>query len=146
MQFQVRRRVFLFAGCLRKAVEAKPTPRNRVFQPDALFIGPPAGVAAAQFDMIVHKFGRTTDYTVGRVIDLTANVSVAYNIGTLVFTNQILIRGLSEQSFSEPGDSGSLILQRSTNQAVGLLFAGSPSHTIANHIQGVLDALNVQLA
>jgi hypothetical protein len=113
---------------------------------DILFIGAPAGVAAAQLDMIVHKFGRTTDYTVGRVIDVTADVSVAYDIGTLVFTDQILIRGLSEQPFSKAGDSGSLILQRSTNHAVGLLFAGSASHTIANHIQGVLGALNVQLA
>jgi hypothetical protein len=113
---------------------------------DILFIGPPAGVAAAQLDMIVHKFGRTTDYTVGRVIDVAADVSVVYNSVTLVFTNQILVRGLSEQPFSKAGDSGSLILQRSTNHAVGLLFAGSASHTIINHIQGVLDALNVQLA
>jgi hypothetical protein len=29
--------------------------------------------------------------------------------------------------------------------AVGLLFAGSPSHTLANHIDDVLQALGVTL-
>src|SRR5262249_32726203 len=73
------------------AATSRPPP-PAVVPRDILFIGPPAGVAAAQLDMIVHKFGRTTDYTVGRVVDITADVSIAYDIGTLVFTNQILIR------------------------------------------------------
>ena len=43
-------------------------------------------------------------------------------------------------------DSGSLILDRRTNTAVGLLFAGSATHTLANPIQSVLDALDVSFA
>lgn len=111
-----------------------------------LFIGPPAGVSAAQFDMIVHKFGRTTSYTAGRVTSLNTDVVVAYDIGSVFFAEQIIIRSLTEQPFSRPGDSGSLILERRSNNAIGLLFAGSDSHTVANHIQAVLDALAVRLA
>jgi hypothetical protein len=38
-----------------------------------------------------------------------------------------------------------LILERDSQTAIGLLFAGSPSHTLANRIEDVLQALNVTL-
>ena len=110
-----------------------------------LFIGPPTGKKPAQIDMIVHKFGRTTGFTVGRVTSIETDVSVQYEAGVVSFQDQIIIQGLAAQPFSAAGDSGSLILERSTNRAVGLLFAGSSSHTIANHIDAVLSALNVRL-
>ncbi|HEY0324060.1 MAG TPA: hypothetical protein VGC66_24145 [Pyrinomonadaceae bacterium] len=110
-----------------------------------LFIGPPKGKTTAQIDMVVHKFGRTTGFTVGRVTSIETDVNVGYETGTAMFDNQIIIVGLSAQPFSAGGDSGSLILERSTNKAVGLLFAGSPTHTIANHISDVLSALAVTL-
>jgi hypothetical protein len=71
---------------------------------------------------------------------------VGYDLGNLTFTGQIIVVGNSGTSFSNAGDSGSLILERGTNKAVGLLFAGSASHTIANHIDDVLKALGVTLA
>ena len=110
-----------------------------------LFIGPPTGKTPAQIDMVVHKFGRTTGFTVGRITSVETDVSVQYEGGVATFDNQIIIVGLSAQPFSAGGDSGSLILERSTNKAVGLLFAGSPTHTIANHIGDVLKALSVTL-
>lgn len=110
-----------------------------------LFIGPPTGKTDGQIDMVVHKFGRTTGFTVGRITSLETDVSVQYEAGVVNFQDQIIIVGLSAQPFSAAGDSGSLILERSSNKAVGLLFAGSASHTIANHIQDVLTALNVTL-
>jgi hypothetical protein len=54
--------------------------------------------------------------------------------------------GFGLARFSDAGDSGSLILERATKQAVGLLFAGSGSHTVANHIGDVLAAFDVALA
>jgi hypothetical protein len=57
----------------------------------------------------------------------------------------MIIVGDAGVSFSNAGDSGSLIVDRRTSRATGLLFAGSGSHTIANHIQDVLDALKVTL-
>jgi hypothetical protein len=110
-----------------------------------LFIGPPTGSKRAQIDMVVHKFGRTTGFTVGRVTSVETDVSVQYEAGVVSFADQIIIQGLAAQPFSAAGDSGSLILERSTNKAVGLLFAGSSTHTIANHISNVLIALNVRL-
>ena len=110
-----------------------------------LFIGPPRGKTAAQIDMVVHKFGRTTGFTVGRVTSVMTDVNVQYDAGVMSFADQIIIRGLDAQPFSASGDSGSLILERSTQKAVGLLFAGSSTHTIANHIDDVLKALNVSL-
>jgi hypothetical protein len=110
-----------------------------------LFIGPPKGKTAGQIDMVVHKFGRTTGFTVGRITSLETDVSVQYEAGVVNFQDQIIIVGLSATPFSAAGDSGSLILERSSNKAVGLLFAGSSTHTIANHIQDVLSALSVTL-
>jgi len=111
-----------------------------------LFIGPPQGTKRATIDMTVQKFGRTTSFRVGRVVSIDTDVRVAYDIGELLFQDQIVIRGLNGEQFSAAGDSGSLILERSTNAAVGLLFAGSSTHTIGNHIADVLTALGVKLA
>lgn len=102
-----------------------------------------APVQAAE-EMKVHKHGRTTGYTRGRIVDIAADVNVTYDFGTARFVDQMIIVG-DAGSFSNSGDSGSLIVQRVTNQATGLLFAGSASHTIANHIQDVLAALGVTL-
>jgi hypothetical protein len=118
---------------------------NNLATNSVLFIGPPTGKRRAQIDMVVHKFGRTTGFTVGRVTSVETDVSVQYEAGIVSFENQIIIEGLASHPFSAAGDSGSLILERSTNRAVGLLFAGSSSHTIANHIDDVLQALNVKL-
>ena len=111
-----------------------------------LKIGAPKGTTTAQQNMIVHKFGRTTGFTVGFVDAVMMDVSVEYPRGVLSFENQIIIKGLNGESFSDKGDSGALILERNTSRAIGLLIAGSESHTIANHIGDVLEALNVSLS
>jgi hypothetical protein len=111
-----------------------------------LQIGPPRGTGDAQNDMVVHKFGRATRYTVGIVTSVDADVTLKYRTGNYEFTGQITIAGLNGQPFGDDGDSGSLILQRNTNVAVGLLIGGSPTCTIANHIGDVLRELGVTLA
>jgi len=113
---------------------------------DVLFIGPPQGTVTAAIDMSVHKFGRTTSYTAGRVTSIDTDVTVQYETGNFTFAGQIIIVGTAGAAFSGSGDSGSLIMERPSNAAVGLLFAGSASHTIANHIGDVLAALKVTLA
>lgn len=113
--------------------------------PEVLHIGKPKGVAPAAIDMVVQKFGRTTSYTVGRVSSIDTDVKVQYETGVFQFDDQIIIRGLDGRLFSAAGDSGSLILERGTNLGVGLLFAGSSTHTIANHLGVVLRKLGVKL-
>jgi len=117
-----------------------------VLSKDILFIGAPSGTAQAEIDMQVHKFGRTTGYRAGRITSVETDVTVGYEMGDVQFNDQILIVGHNAQPFSAAGDSGSLIVERGTSRAVGLLFAGSSSHTIANHIGNVLQALGVTLA
>jgi hypothetical protein len=99
---------------------------------------------AAAVGMKVHKHGRTTGYTRGQVVDIAADVNVGYDFGTARFIDQVIVIGDSG-SFSDSGDSGSLIVDRKTKKATGLLFAGSSSHTIANHIENVLSQLGVTL-
>ena len=103
----------------------------------------------ATANMLVMKTGRTTGHTTGKVFDIAADVNVPYedkngNEFVATFGNQILIVGTSG-SFSTNGDSGSLIVDRKTKRATGLLFAGSATHTIANQIGDVLAALGVTL-
>ena len=95
----------------------------------------------------VQKCGRTTGYTTGNVIDVDATVNVSYEVltpsgivvRTLTFVNQIITTDMSDS-----GDSGSLILDMQ-KKAVGLLFAGSNTVTIANRIEVVLDLLDLEL-
>lgn len=128
------------------AAIAELTPQN-VAVPDILFIGPPKGTAEAAKDMIVHKFGRTTSYRAGRVSSVFFDVTIPYEVGSVVFTDQIAIRGLNGRRFSDSGDSGSAILERETNKVVGLLFAGATngSLTFANHIADVFKSLKIKL-
>ncbi|MFN0020363.1 MAG: hypothetical protein ACKVP0_19060 [Pirellulaceae bacterium] len=115
---------------------------------EILFIGAPQGVAPAAVDTVVHKFGRTTSYRAGRVSSVSFDVTIPYDVGSVVFQDQIAIRGLSGKRFSDSGDSGSAILERATNKVVGLLFAGATngSLTFANHIKDVFTQLKVSLA
>lgn len=100
----------------------------------------------------VHKVGRTTGPTRGRVtaFDLD-NVVVGYDIGNIRFDGQIEIEGSGATTFSDGGDSGSLIVD-SDMQAVALLFAGSDTGgtngaglTYANPIHRVLGDLKATL-
>ncbi|HEX6973091.1 MAG TPA: hypothetical protein VF147_01755 [Vicinamibacterales bacterium] len=101
---------------------------------------------------VVYKVGRTTGATKGRVtaFDLD-NVVVNYDVGNLRFDGQIEIEGTGSRSFSDGGDSGSLIVNADM-QAVALLFAGSERGgkndmglTFANPIHRVLGDLNATL-
>jgi len=104
---------------------------------------------AAVVGMKVEKTGRTTGYTRGTVFDIAADVNIEYedkngNAFVASFNDQMLIKS-SPDPFSAQGDSGSLIVARPSKRATGLLFAGSSTYTIGNHIDKVLAALGVTL-
>lgn len=118
-------------------------------------LGTLAGLGDAVLDAGsgVRKLGRTTGLTQGRVSAFEVdNIVVNYDIGALRFDNQIEIESAGPGSFSDGGDSGSLIVD-DQQRAVALLFAGSDQGganglglTYANPIRAVLDALQVDLA
>jgi len=104
-------------------------------------LGNITGVEQAVQDMKVIKSGRTTGITEGTVLDTNASIKVGYGEFAATFEDQIVTTPMAEG-----GDSGSIVLNKANNKAVGLLFAGSSSITILNKIENVMDALNISIA
>ncbi len=117
-------------------------PNNpQLFQPDIATIGRPNGIKKPQLGMRIRKFGRTTGYTEGTIMLLNATVDVAYGENMQArFTGQVITTPMSQG-----GDSGALIIDADSLQAVGLLFAGSRRATIFTPMDVVLDVMDVDL-
>jgi len=103
-------------------------------------IGAPTGISVGTLGTDVQKFGRTTSYTTGSLIQINVTVQVSYGPGQIAtFTGQLMAGAMSAG-----GDSGSACLDMNGN-LVGLLYAGSDSTTIFNPIQDVFELLNITL-
>ncbi|HEY3705264.1 MAG TPA: hypothetical protein VGL22_09405 [Terracidiphilus sp.] len=106
---------------------------------------------AANLEMRVAKSGRTTGLTCGGVSAIDLDVAVDYfsdcaetrPYTTKIFTHQV---GVSGDRFSDAGDSGSLVVNASNAEPVGLFFAGGTDAAgvgqgVANPAGDVLNAL-----
>jgi hypothetical protein len=112
-------------------------------------IGTIAGTNTVSLGEAVRKRGRTTGLTYGIVdsVNLSVNIDYGAGIGTKTLTNQIGVKPDTAHNakFGDHGDSGSVVVNGST-EVVGLHFAGdSTGYGIANPIAAVLSALNVQM-
>jgi len=104
-----------------------------------LEIGAITGVAEAKPGTVVQKSGRTSGVSSGEIKSVGTTLQVEMgNEEKVWFTDQVV----TEMS-SQPGDSGSLVLDRD-RKAVGLLFAGSDKMTVFNRITNVIDRLEVE--
>ncbi|HEX2330069.1 MAG TPA: hypothetical protein VHN74_15190 [Candidatus Angelobacter sp.] len=91
------------------------------------------------------KVGRTTGLTCATLSSIQS-VQIKYETTcgsnvtafTSTFTNQLIINGAS---FSNSGDSGSLVVDAATSRAVGLLYGGDTTSTTAHPIGDVFTAL-----
>jgi len=105
-------------------------------------------------NMTVAKSGRTTGLTCANISAVNMTVEVSYFTNceettpylTKVYTNQIAIEA---NQFSDAGDSGSLVVDASDAEPVGLFFAGGETNTgvgegIANPVSAVLSELGTQ--
>jgi len=110
-------------------------------------------VSAVSIGQYVQKSGRTTGLTFGEVAAFDVTVDVGYSKECGGGTNQVArfvnqIR-ITSGDFSAGGDSGSLVVEAypadGLPRAVGLLFAGSSSSTLANPIGAVLSAFDVAM-
>ncbi|MDH3206480.1 MAG: S1 family peptidase [Gemmatimonadota bacterium] len=114
--------------------------------PEGGYGSPRPWTAEAALGMAVQKYGRTTGLTVGEISGIHATLDVDYRDGTARFEDQIVISG---RGFSAGGDSGSLIVTKgmllSDRRPVGLLFAGSPTTTLANPIDHVFERFGIQV-
>jgi len=106
---------------------------------------PSSQIAAPTPNQQVAKSGDATGLTCASIMSVSTSVSVDYQTQcqggdkfTVVFQKQILI---GSGSFSNNGDSGSLVVTTDTARPVGLLYAGSSSDTVAHPINDVLTAL-----
>ncbi len=106
---------------------------------------PSSQIAAPTPNQQVAKSGDATGLTCASIMSVSTTVSVDYQTQcqggdkfTVLFKNQILI---GSGSFSNNGDSGSLVVTTDTARPVGLLYAGSASDTVAHPIGDVLTAL-----
>jgi hypothetical protein len=110
---------------------------------------------APAINMAVAKSGRTTGLTCASISAINLDVEVSYFTNcaetdpyfTKTYANQIAISG---NQFSDAGDSGSLVVDTSTAEPVGLFFAGgvdasSVSEGVANPVSDVLSELSTQV-
>jgi len=106
-------------------------------------------VAAPSLGQAVCKSGRTSGVTCGTVtgINMTVNVNYGQPCGIARFGNVIMYSPIAPYTvMSQPGDSGSPVVDANTNAAVALNFAGTQSgYGIGNPIGAVLSALQVSL-
>jgi hypothetical protein len=95
----------------------------------------------------VRKTGRTTNHTVGVIVDLAADIWVGYGVNQAWFVDQLAVVGLSTSAvgFSQGGDSGSLVVDAVSRSPVGLLFAGGGGTTFVNPVGPVLARFGVQI-
>ena len=110
---------------------------------------PSSTIVSPAVGMAVEKSGRTTGHTNGTISSINTSVNVQYQRGcgqgkkfVVSYTGQVVI---NSSTFSAGGDSGSLILQASSNSPVALLYAGSSTSTIGNPIGEVLTKLSTRL-
>ncbi len=117
------------------AAIARAISPNNILKRHTKCFGPLGNLQTAQINMKVKKCGRSTRQTFGKVVSTNASgwVSGNYPNGKFFFTNQIMTSKMSTD-----GDSGSLLVNQSNNNVVGLLFADNPTYSIANHIKYVL--------
>ena len=106
---------------------------------ETYWIGHVKGMIPPTVGMSLQKTGRTTGHTSGAITSVNATVNVGYGGGRVAkFVNQI-----TTTLMGQPGDSGSLMLD-TNNNAVGLLYAGSASMTIACPIKYVMASLGIR--
>ncbi|HKS39631.1 MAG TPA: trypsin-like peptidase domain-containing protein [Blastocatellia bacterium] len=104
-------------------------------------LGVPKGTIKPKRGMKVVKVGRTTGKTKGEIRDVNFRFTLDYGeVGEVGFIDQVLCT-----RYTQPGDSGSLVIDQETGRAVGLHFAGASGGSVFNPIDDVLAALKVKL-
>ncbi|MEY2479585.1 MAG: hypothetical protein QOI04_512 [Verrucomicrobiota bacterium] len=95
--------------------------------------------------MKVEKFGAATGHTIGTVASTSATFKVDYMTAPgLLLEEQIQIEN-GDEDFCAHGDSGSLIVDVESKQAVGLLTVNMDGFALANRLSNVVTALSAKL-
>lgn len=103
------------------------------------------GVREPEIDMEVKKCGRSTGLTNGVVTSINCTVRIKdirfseYPNSSKIFKNQILT-----DCMASGGDSGSILINKEDNKAIGLTFAGNKINTsYHNNLNQIFNSKNV---
>jgi len=96
-----------------------------------------SGTTTVAVGNTVRKSGRTTAVTTGEVAHTNFAVWVDYGGQLAYFDDQILVAG----SFSQPGDSGSVVDR--DGEFVGLVFAGNDDYSVVCKASYIIDGLGI---
>ena len=106
---------------------------------------PSSQIAAPAPDQQVAKSGDATGLTCASITSVSTPIKIDYQTQcqggttfTVIFQNQIVI---GSGSFSNNGDSGSLVVTSDAARPVGLLYGGNSTNTVAHPITEVLTQL-----
>ena len=100
----------------------------------------PAGVEDAYAGQKVMKSGARTGVMSGNVTSINTAIIVETELGERTY-NGCIVTGV----LGAGGDSGSILLSKSSNKAVGMLFAGSDTTTVHIPMKKTLSALGCTL-
>jgi hypothetical protein len=113
---------------------------------------PIKGVISPIRGMKVYKIGVTTGMTFGIISSIDTAIKVEEDSGRILdYQDQIMISGTKNDFstpdiFSQPGDSGSVILEYGTNMLIGLHFCGSgTTYGCSNKIDPLFSQLRISL-
>jgi hypothetical protein len=106
----------------------------------------PAGPTDAVPDMKVTKFGGVTLRTKGTIVDTDVDLYVEYSFGSFRFEHQVMIdSGADADDFAASGDSGSIVIDQSTNRPAAMIFAASGRFAVACPLKTALEKLKAEL-
>ena len=92
--------------------------------------------------MTVVKRGRTSGDTESTVEDVNFRAIIEYDgVGKVGFLDQVLCR-----RYTRPGDSGAIVVDKTSGKIVGLHFAGASGGSVFNAIGPVVKALKFKFA
>lgn len=100
----------------------------------------PPKTGVARRGMVVEKLGRTTRATRGTVVDANFRVILDYaGVGRVAFLDQVYC-----SRYTEPGDSGALVVDADSGRIVGLHFAGGSAASVFSPIDAVVAELGFE--
>jgi len=116
-------------------------------------VGTLSGVTDPEGDAEVAKVGRTSALTHGRIAAVEVGpVPFQYGTGLFAFDDLVEIHGAGTQRFAQGGDSGSLVVERDSCHAVGMVMGittrgggNGAGITYANDLPRTLEKLRMRV-
>ncbi|ACT33720.1 MULTISPECIES: hypothetical protein [Clostridium] len=103
------------------------------------FLGNIKGLAKPSLGLYVQKVGVTSELTSGTITSIGTAIKINGLQGESIFLDQI-----TTSKMGDPGDSGSILLNRN-KQAIGMFMSGNSTRSTFNPIETVLSNINVKL-